>query len=176
MNPKYFGLNEAIGKLIKVPAVQGRIVAIAVALAAASQAHMPSSQLENPSAFYGEQVHGFVAEKISEVGESVIFASNLSLDYAQMFWKMRYTAAYPNRMLVDNAYQIDRLLSVRASTSLDITSIWSGGLLDVSEEMSQFMNTYRAEIMGVATRVALILQVDEVRDGDLNPAAAAGVL
>jgi hypothetical protein len=166
MNPKYFGLNEAIGRLVKVPADQGRIVAIAVALAASSQAHLPSSALSNVAAFYGEQVHQFVSEKISEVGESVIFASKLALDYAQLFWKMRYSAAFPTRVLVDNAYQIDRLISVRASSSMDITSLWSGGLMDLSEEMSQFMNRYRAEIMGVASRVALILQPEETATGD----------
>jgi hypothetical protein len=165
MNPQYFGLNESIGRLVKVPADQGRIVAIAVALAASSQAHLPSSALENVAAFYGEQVHPFVSEKISEVGESVIMASKSALEYAQLFWKMRYTAAFPNRMLVDNAYQIDRLLSVRASNSIDITSLWAGGLIDLSEEMSQFMNKYRAEILGIASRVALILQPDESESG-----------
>jgi hypothetical protein len=158
MNPKFFGLNEAIGKLIKNPGDQSRIVAIAVALAVSSQAQLPSSSVDNQLAYYGEQVHPFVCEKISEVGEAVVFASKSALEYAQLFWKMRYTAAFPNHMLVDNAHQIDRLIATRGGHSLDITSLWSGGLIQLSEEMSQFMNKYRAEIMGVASRVAVLLQ------------------
>jgi hypothetical protein len=158
MNPQYFGLNEAIGKLVRVPADQSRIVAIAVALAVSAQAHLPSSNVANQLAYYGEQVHPFICEKISEVGEAVVFASKSALEYAQLFWKMRYTAAFPNRMLVDNAYQIDRLVATRGTAAIDITSLWAGGLLQLSEEMSKFMNTYRSEIMGIASRLAVILQ------------------
>jgi hypothetical protein len=166
MNPKYFGLNEAIGKLVKNPGDQSRIVAIAVALAVSAQAHLPSSDVENQLAYYGEQVHPFVCEKISEVGEAVVFASKSALDYAQLFWKMRYTAAFPNRMLVDNAYQIDRLIAAHASHSIDITSLWAGGLVQLSQEMSLFMNKYRAEIMGIASRVAVILQPPAADEAD----------
>jgi hypothetical protein len=174
MNPQYFGLNEAIGKLVRTPADQSRIVAIAVALAVSAQAHLPSSAVDNQLAYYGEQVHPFVCEKISEVGEAVVFASKSALDYAQLFWKMRYTAAFPNHMLVDNAYQIDRLIAMKASHSIDITSLWSGGLIQLSEEMSLFMNKYRAEIMGIASRVACILQVPRQDSEEPNPAPVAG--
>lgn len=170
MDTKYFGLNETIGRLVKVPADQRRIVAIAVALAASAQGHLPSSDVNNPSAFYGEQVHPFVSEKISEVGESVMMASKSALEYVQLFWKMRYFAAFPTRMLVENAYQIDRLVSVRATHAIDITSLWAGGIIMISEEMSQFMNKYRAEIMAISSRVACILQPEEAASpNDLQP-------
>lgn len=158
MNPKYFGLNEAIGKIIKTPTDQSRVVAIAVALAASAQAHLPSSAVDNLPGFYADQVHAFVIEKISEVGEAVIFGSKQALDYAQQFWKMRYTAAFPNKVLVDNAYQMDQLLAVRGTQTIDITTLWAGGVVQLSEEMSNFMNKYRVEIMSIAARVAVLLQ------------------
>src|SRR5438067_2294676 len=119
MNPKYFGVNEAIGKIVRAPGDQSRIVAIAVALATSSLAQLPSSDVKNFTAFYGEQVLPFVAEKISEMGEAIVFASKSALEYAQLFWKMRYTAAFPNRVLIDNAYQLERLLASRPNQSID---------------------------------------------------------
>lgn len=159
MDAKFFGLNNRIGQLVKVPADQGRIVAIAVALATSSLAHLPSSALVDSSAFYGDQVHQFVSEKISEVGESVVFASKSALEYAQLFWKMRYNAAFPSGILATQSSLIERLAKTRAAQAMDITSLWAGGSVLLSEEMSLFMNKYHVEIIIIASQVSAILAI-----------------
>ncbi len=165
MNPQYFGLNAEIGRLVKAPGDQSRIIALAVALAVSSLAHLPSSGVNNVPAFYGEQVHPFVCEKISEVGEAVVFASKNALEYAQLFWKMRYNAAFPANVLVDQANAIESLL-FNNRVMPDVSMLWAGGITMLSEEMALFITKYSREIMVVASRVAIILQPDPVVDTD----------
>jgi hypothetical protein len=165
MDPKYFGLNETIGRTVKAPADQGRIVAIAVALAASAQAHLPSAQLENIPAFFAQQVLPVVSEKISEVNESVVFGAKSALEYTQVFWKMRYFAAWPAAYTQDSEYRLKYLLSQPAAKNMDITMLYSGGASQISDELSQFMNKYKVEIMLIASDVAMLLSPPAVPMG-----------
>lgn len=157
MDPKFFGLNEKIGRIIKVPADQGRIVAIAVALAASAQARLPSSAVENVSAFYADQVFGVAAEKISELNETIVFAAKSALEYTQTFWKQRYYAAFPLQMAEQTAYRIETLMRSKAAANMDLCTLWSGGAVNVSEELNAFMNKYCAEIMILASDLCRLI-------------------
>jgi hypothetical protein len=157
MNPQFFGLNEKIGRIIKVPADQSRIVSIAVAMAAAAHARLPSSQVENVSAFFAEQVFGTVSESISDLNESIVFGAKSALEYAQLFWKLRYYAAFPAHLVDNTAYAMDRLLFRKGLEQMDLTTIWAGGVLELSEEMNLFMNKYRTEIVTLAADLTRLM-------------------
>lgn len=157
MDPKFFGLNQKIGTLVKVPADQGRIVALAVAMASAAHSRLPSSPVENLLAFYGEQVHPVVMENISDVNESIVFAAKQALEYVQIFWKMRYYAAFPAQFVEATAFTVERQLQSRVTSQMDLTTIWTGGLLEISEELNKFMNTYRIEIATLAADITRLM-------------------
>lgn len=146
MNPRYFGLNQKIGQLIKNPADQGRIVAIAVAMAASANARLPSSPVISIPAFYGEQVFPVINETISEINESIIFAAKSAQDAAQKFWKMRYYAAFPAHMAHLTTSISDRSLDSRIVEKMDLLMVWCGGSFELAPELLDFMNKYRYEI------------------------------
>lgn len=166
MDPKFFGLNEKIGRIVKVPADQGRIVATAVALAAAAHARLPSSPVENVSVFYADQVHAVAMETISDMNESVVFAAKTALEYAQTFWKLRYYAAFPVQMVEMTDYRIEHLLKTRAPANMDLTTLWAGGMMEVSDELSSFMNKYRVEIATLAADLVKLLAPRVAPTGD----------
>jgi hypothetical protein len=93
-----------------------------------------------------------VSEKISEVNESVLFASKSALEYAMLFWNMRYYAAFPGEMTSRTLANLDSLLYSNSAKTMDITVLWAGGVALLSEEMSTFMNKYKIEIMMLAAR------------------------
>lgn len=157
MNPKYFGLNEKIGQLIKVPADQGRIVAIAVAFSAITHARLPTSPVDNPQSFYAEQVLPSLMESLSDINENIVFASRMALDYGLIFWKLRYYAAFPGDFATDLEYRLRALLDGKAGRGMDINLIWAGGLAVVSDEMNQFMNRYKTEITLIAADLIRLL-------------------
>lgn len=158
MDPKFFGLNETIGRIVKVPADQNRLVAVAVALAVASYVQIPSPQVKNPMVFFADQVFAAASEKISTINESVCFGAKAALDYAQTFWKLRYYAAHPADYSYDNEYRLQTLLKGRAAQSMDLTTLWAGGASFISQDLSEFMNKYQAEILTIAAKVGGLLR------------------
>lgn len=158
MNPKYFGLNETIGKLVKAPADQGRIVAIAAAFAAAAQGHLPSSPVENVAGYYALQVFPMVAEKLSEVNESVVFGAKSALDYTQIFWQMRYYAAFPGKFADVFEFRLAASLDSSAAKMMDVMALLCGGQLLLSEEMSLFMNKYKNEITLISAKMLTVFK------------------
>ena len=160
MNPKYIGLNEQIGKIIKAPGDQSRIVAIAAAFAASAQGHLPSSPVDNLLGYYSLQVFPSVAEKLSEIGESVVFGTKSALEYTQQFWQMRYYAAFPAKFADVFQHRMHMVMECKTTKSLDITSLLCGGQFIVSEEMSDFMNKYKVEISTIAMYIIGILLPD----------------
>ena len=146
MDSKYFGLNATIGKLVKSPADQGRIVGIAAGLAAASQGQLPSSPVVNISAFYAQMVFPMVQEKLSDVNESIIFAAKSALEYAGLFWQMRYYAAFPAQLVDTYMYRLKSTLESNVGKGMDVSMLWCGGQVLISDEMSAFMNRYKVEI------------------------------
>jgi len=160
MNPKYIGLNEQIGKIIRAPGDQSRIVAIAAAFAASAQGHLPSSPVDNLLGYYSLQVYPSVAEKLSEVNESVIFGAKSALEYTQQFWQMRYYAAFPAKFADTFQHRMRMVMDSKATKSLDVSGLLCGGQFIISEEMSEFMNKYKAEIATIAMYMINILLPD----------------
>lgn len=158
MNPKYFGLNATIGKVVKAPADQARIVAIAAAFAAAAQGQLPSSPVENVAGYYAQHVFPTVTEKLSEVNESVVFGAKSALDYTMIFWQMRYYAAFPGKFADVFEYRITASLDSSVVKTLDAMSLLCGGQMMLSEEMSMFMNKYKTEITLISAAMMTVLR------------------
>lgn len=157
MDPKYFNFNQEIGKLVKSPADQGRIIAIAIALAAAANARLPSSPVRNLAMHYADQVFQDVTEKISEINESIVFSAKSAQEYVQVFWKMRYYAAFPIQMADANFYRMRDLVKSPAAHGMDLMTVWAGGVVELSEELNQFMSKFKAEIAILAATAAVMI-------------------
>lgn len=157
MNPKYFGLNAKIGCVVKAPGDQSRIVAIAAAFAAAAQGTLPSSAVENVTAYYAQSVLPVASMKLSELNESVIFGAKSALEYTLTFWQMRYYAAFPAKFDADYNHRLESFLSRGVSNSLDVSALLCGGSVFISEEMSGFMNKYKKEITTIAASMIAVL-------------------
>lgn len=150
MDSKYFGLNELIGRVVKAPGDQGRIVAVAMAMAVVAKAPLPSSPVDNMADYYAMNVHQDAAKIISEINESVIFASHTALECVNTFWKLRYYAAHPVTLWVNwkNAYYNPaRAADGSSLENMDTFTTFIGGAREISPDLMTFMNKYKCEIM-----------------------------
>jgi hypothetical protein len=155
-------LNTVIHRTIKAPGDQGRIVAMAVALAVAATAPLPSTPVDDASEYFLQQVNQQAIELISELNESVIFASKLALEFTQQFWKQRYYSAHPKCMIESNfTSQLDSLLNVERVETFDFSTIMSGGLFVLALDTVRFLNKYKVEIAKVTAAVYSAIAPDE---------------
>lgn len=157
-------LNNAIRNIVKTPTDQGRIVAAAVAQAVAARAPLPSTQLEEGGigSFYATNVAPYVNEAISAFGEATLFATKTSAEWAQSFWKMRYFAAHPAACpLTLNSYHRS-LECADAISKYDLVTLFAGGSLVLTEEVYNFINQYKAEIISLAFEFSNILDKQTV--------------
>lgn len=165
MNPKYMYLNQEILRLVKTPIDQGRIVAVAVALAASSKAILPSTSVEDATVFYINAVAEQMRELISECGENVVFPMKTALDYAQQFWKMRYASAHPAAMNKELIWTLSSNTTAARLASFDFTTVWAGGSNSISVELSEFLNKYKVEIISLACNIQPLMTKEEENGG-----------
>lgn len=160
MDPKFISLNQQIGKIVKSPADQGRIVATVFAMAAAAAAPLPSSQLDNVPAYFAAQVYPSASEAICNANESVVFGAKSAMEYMQIFWKMRYNAAFPasiwgydNNGMNISAYN----LAYRGHRGVDTIGAYLGAASEMSPEYYEFCNKFQNEIVALLPDVMFIM-------------------
>jgi hypothetical protein len=164
MDPKFISLNQEIGRVIKVPADQGRILATVFAMAAAAAAPLPSSPLDNIPAYFAAQVFPQATQQISEANESVIFSATSAVEYTKIFWKMRYNAAFPATLwLGEDPNSSSNPMSMatynvkyRGHTDIDAISAYIGTCSEMSPEYFDFINKYKMEIINLLNTVMYI--------------------
>jgi hypothetical protein len=163
MESKYISFNDQINRVVKTPVDQGRIVAMAVALAVSAKAMLPSSAVENTSDYFAANVSDFAKQTISELGEGVTFSSKTALEYVGQFWKMRYNAAHP-AVTLESAlrYQLASLALSGKESPYDFSMMWAGGEAAVSRDAAAFLEKFKIEILTLASSVYPLLEKEEV--------------
>ena len=144
-------LNNAIRTIVKTPADQGRIIAVAVAQAVAAKATLPSTELEVGSlaAYYTTNVQPMANEAIDCFGNATIFAQKTAAEYALIFWKMRYYAAHPASCPITLNSYYKSLECESAIAVYDFGTLMAGGSLLLTPELYALMNKYKAEILAL---------------------------
>lgn len=96
MNPKFLPFSMDADRLISDGSVRLCILAAAIGRAIANAQPLPSSQVENPTNFYLNQVAPQARDLVSVWNENLILNTKETLEYVREFWNLRYHAAHPN--------------------------------------------------------------------------------
>jgi len=128
MNNKYLPFHESANVLIRDSAMHVRAVTAAVALAASSLAHLPSTEVDNPTSYFNMQIIPTITAVLSEWNENMILDIRATIDQVRMFWLVRYTAAYPlSRPMYSANYDFfDTVIGVSAFISKDFMAFLDG--------------------------------------------------
>ena len=127
MNPKFNEFNN-LSNLVITDASQRVVITVAaVAMAIAMKAHLPTSLVDNPTAYFNMQIMPSVNSIVSEWNEEMILDTNVCVEQAKMFWLVRYTAAYPmsrpmysaNYDFFDTIFGINRFVTPNLHSFLD---------------------------------------------------------
>lgn len=155
MNPNYMSLNNAIARVVKSPVDQGRIVAVAVALAVSASATLPSSEVEDKASYFMGSVVATVRDQISELNEGVVFNAKQALEYAERFWMMRYTAAHPMTLIDGGLRPMLNPLSQESGKvgNFDFMTCYMGGPRVLSTDLNAFINQYKVELLELVGEV-----------------------
>lgn len=159
--------NEQIIRIVTKPIDQGKIVAMAIALAVSSRAILPSNEVDDVATYFTNTVAPYACEAMSEIGEGVVYPSKLALDYVRQFWTLRYNSAHPgNAAATGLAYALASGIADRME-SFDFGLMFSGGATIVSEETAAFLNKYKLEILQLYVVALPLLDTDDC-DGDVD--------
>lgn len=161
-----FAINQSIREIVKVPAEQGRIVAIAVAKAIAAKAMLPSAPIEAAGVpeYYANSIKPFVTEIISAIGEGTTFGMKSSAELASVFWKMRYNAVHPEQAFNQSYLFFASLEGIKALANYDIETIMAGGHILLPKETYEFMNKYRSEIVRLTAVLLSEVKLESAND------------
>jgi len=130
MNPKFNEFNNVSNLVIRDASERVAITVAAVALAIAMKAHLPTSLVDNPTAYFNMQIMPSVNSIISEWNEEMILDTNNTIEQCKMFWLVRYTAAYPmsrpmysaNFDFFDTVFGVSALITPEFHAFLDGTA------------------------------------------------------
>ena len=95
MNPKFTEFNNLSNVVIADANMRVAILVSALALAISNTSHLPTSLVDNPTAYFNMQIMPTVCSVVSEWNEEIILDTKMCIEQARMFWLVRYTAAYP---------------------------------------------------------------------------------
>jgi hypothetical protein len=95
MNPKFTEFNNLSNVVIADANMRVAILVSALALAISNTSHLPTSLVDNPTAYFNMQIMPTVSAVVSEWNEEIILDTKMCIEQARMFWLVRYTAAYP---------------------------------------------------------------------------------
>jgi hypothetical protein len=112
---------------------RSRVLAIAAGMAAARSVSIPSAPVENVQQYYNLSVMPIAQMLVEETNENLVMDFEEGMNYALMFWRLRYVAAHPNAQLDRNTPYgfFDTLLGVN---------------LYIDKDTHTFVNEYKMEI------------------------------
>lgn len=79
--------------------LRAKVIATAIAVALATSQHLPSSEVENASAYYNTQVMPAVTRAVSLFNEVIVFDARSAVDQARQLWQLRYASAFGTPIL-----------------------------------------------------------------------------
>jgi hypothetical protein len=122
-----------------------RILAIAAGMAAARTVSIPSAPVENVQQFYNLSVSPLVQTLVEETNENLVMEYEEGMNYALMFWRLRYIAAHPNAEL-------------NRPSPYGFFDTILGANMYVDSDTHTFVNQYKKEIFELHDALACVYQ------------------
>jgi hypothetical protein len=133
MKTSYLHFTEAKYNSINNARDRSRVLAVAAGMAAAWAVSIPSAPVENLQQYYNLSTMPIIQTLIEETNENLVMEFEEAMEYALMFWRLRYIAAHPNATL-------DR------ATPYGFFDTILGVNLYVDKDSHTFVNQYMCEI------------------------------
>lgn len=95
MKPEYISLMQEVDLYVKDPMERAKILGIAISAALANSSDMPSTEVEDPSTYFINQVSTTIRSLVSDLNENVVFDLKQVMENVRVFWMLRYHALYP---------------------------------------------------------------------------------
>lgn len=145
MNANYSSFNESVIGCNIDAYDRSQVVAAGIAVAAAFQAPLPSSALEDVALHYRLNVATSVGTILSAFNECIVFDFKAAVEAAEAFWRLRYNAALPSSFLYENGkygffesfFSVDRF---------------------VSQELCDLLSKYKKEVLVITNNARACLE------------------
>lgn len=94
MNLKFHLLNSMNTLLPAEPEARANVLAYGIGLALASLMPIPSAPQEDRDTYFNLQVRPLINAPLSEINECVVVKTREVIEYAKVFWSLRYLAVH----------------------------------------------------------------------------------
>lgn len=149
MKPAYLDFSKQANAVITNVNERSKIIAIAVSIAMAQTAILPSAPVASADDFFTTQVYPGARSRICEFNENVIFNCPYAFEMTRLFWKLRYTAAHPSSNMVFPGSGFSFFEALNGV----------GGL--VGDEFNTFCNSHSTAIFALSNLAARIFAAEE---------------
>ena len=124
INLKHVELKEQLATKIPDYSLIKKTISIALGIALARRAQLPSSAVESAQDHYNVQVRSNVTRQACDFNEQIIIDVDLVESIARAHWLIRYNHAYPSALValtwIDGAHFIAKLSGTAGLISQDI--------------------------------------------------------
>ena len=167
MNSKFLQFNERANLMITDAALHAAVVTSALALAISSTSHLPTTEVDNPTAYFNLQLTPGINVIVSEWCENMVIDPRAAVEQTRVFYLIRYTSAYPcSRVLYSaNGDFFDTITGVNAFVPPELHAFLDGPckmaiLLLAIDATNLILNTKELAIPAMENWITAIFKED----------------